>query len=389
MIKPVLNIEPLNKVLDGRDISYDEINDIINFSTYDQNELFKASTYLRNKYKKNKITFSKKVFFNLINLCRDSCSYCTYKTEPFNSKVSMMNKNDIVQLARLAKKHRCVEALFITGENPEQKYIEAKNWLRKNGFENTAEYLIHMSEMVFREGLFPHTNAGNLTTSVMKELKKTNASIGLMLENVSDRLSENGMPHHLAPSKRSTIRLKTLENAGKLKMPITTGLLIGIGETLQEIIDSIYAIKKIQQKFSNIQEMILQNFQPKLNTKMSNVDAPNEIYFKIIVALVRIIMPEMNIQIPPNLSLGSYQNFLAVGINDWGGLSPLTVDYVNPEMPWPAINNVKQKTHEAGFELEARFPVYPEFMPYVNTKIKSKMSEIKNDKWLVKREYWE
>ena len=388
MFKPTLKCESLNKVLDGKKISQYDVKEIFKNSLLDQRELFDAATYLRNQHKHKFITFSKKVFFNLINLCRDTCSYCTYKAEPSDPKLSLMKKDNVIQLAKLAKKYRCVEALFVTGEKPEEKYSYAKRWLKNNGFKNTAEYLIHMSEIVLNEGLFPHTNAGNLNISDMKELQKTNPSIGLMLENTSSRLLQSGMPHHYAPSKRFENRLQTLENAGKLKIPITTGLLIGIGENYEEIINSIYTIKKIHENFGNIQEIILQNFHPKLKTQMESEKSPNEIYFKIIVALCRIIMPNANIQIPPNLSSSSYQSFLCVGINDWGGISPLTPDYVNPECPWPKINSIKIQTRKLGYKLEARFPVYPEFIKYINTYIKDKMEPIMNNDLFVKYEYW-
>ena len=169
---------------------------------------------------------------------------------------------------------------------------------------------------------------------------------------------------------------------------MTTGLLIGIGETPIEVIESIFAIKNLNERFSNIQEIILQNFQPKLDTKMKNFPSAQENYFKIVVALTRIIMPKMNIQIPPNLSPNSYQSFLTIGINDWGGISPLTPDYVNPEFQWPEINNIEQHTNNAGFNLECRFPVYPEFFSFLNTQLKEKISYLKTEQGFVKEDYW-
>ena len=209
-----------------------------------------------------------------------------------------MSKKQILELLQLAKKYKCVEVLFVTGEQPEQRYQEARNWLRENGFKTTAEYLIHSSEQALKEGLFPHTNAGNLSFQEMREMKKTNVSMGLMLENVSERLTEKGMPPHLAASKRPRARLEVLENSGKLGIPMTTGILIGIGETIEEIIDSFMTIKQIHQKYGNIQEIILQNFQPKQDTMMKDTPSANEQYFKKIVALSRIIMPEMNMTNP-------------------------------------------------------------------------------------------
>ena len=380
--------ESLHRVLDGHDLEKQDAMDIAtNFKSITP-FVFKISQKLRNSRKGNVISFSKKSFFNIINLCRDTCSYCTYKSEPNESKISMMEPKNVVELAKLAKKYHCTEALFVTGERPEQKYQLAKDWLKKNNFTSTAEYLIHCSELVLSEGIFPHTNAGNLTRNEMQELKKTNVSMGVMLENVSERLRHKGMPHENAPSKEPLARLEVLNNAGALKIPMTTGILVGIGETIEEIIDSIFAIKQIHEKFGNIQEIILQNFHPKPDTKMNDYQTPSELYFKMVVAICRIIMPNSNIQIPPNLSPYSYQEFLTAGVNDWGGISPITSDYVNPEFNWPEIKTVEENCKKLNFELKARFPVYPEFIPLVSNNLKQKISLIADTNNYVKEDYW-
>ncbi len=384
----MLNSESLNSILDNKTIQRQDIIEIYSKSINDPTELFLVSQKLRKEYKNDTVTFSKKAFFNIINLCRDTCSYCTYKAEPIEEKLSLMSKQQIIDLLQLAKKYRCVEALFVTGERPEEKYQQAKDWLRENGFKSTVEYLIFASELALEQGLFPHTNAGNLNYKEMKELKKTNVSMGIMLENISERLTERGMPHYLAPSKNPKVRLEILENSGKLKIPMTTGILVGIGETVEEVIDSLLAIKELHKKYGNIQEVILQNFQPKPDTAMRNSPSTNENYFKTIVALSRIIMPEMNIQIPPNLSPKSYQSFLKVGINDWGGISPLTPDFVNPEFSWPEINKVERYSQEAGFKLKCRFPVYPEFFSFISKELRDKMTNIENEEQLVREDYW-
>ena len=384
----MLKSESLNNVLENKIVSYENILQIYQDAKTDPSELFSTAQNLREKFKGKTVTFSKKAFFNIINMCKDTCTYCTYKAEPGEEKLSMMSKQEIKKILSLAKKYRCVEALFVTGERPEQKYQEAKDWLKKNGFKSTAEYLVHASEWALEEGLFPHTNAGNLTINEMKELQKTNVSMGLMLENVSERLSHKGMPHYLAASKRPKARLEVLENSGKLKIPMTTGLLVGIGETPEEIILSILAIKKLHEKYGNIQEIILQNFQPKQDTMMSDFPSAEENYFKIIVSISRIIMPEMNIQIPPNLSPKSYQSFLSVGINDWGGVSPLTPDYVNPEFSWPEIKKIEENSKNVGFDLKCRFPIYPEFFSFISKELRDKMSVIEDEEGLVKQEYW-
>jgi len=386
--KLVLNSESLIKVLENKAISKEDILEIYQKSQNDQSELFAVARKLRKKHKKNSVTFSKKAFFNIINLCKDTCSYCTYKAELGEEKLSMMSRQQIKDGLILAKKYRCVEALFVTGEKPEQRYPEAKDWLRKNGFKSTAEYLIYASEMALEAGLFPHTNAGNLEFEELKELKKTNVSMGVMLENISDRLTEKGMPHHLAASKRPRARLKVLENSGKLGIPMTTGILVGIGENMEEIVDSLLAIKELAEKFGNVQEVIIQNFQPKHDTKMRDSTPADEICFKIIVALSRVVMPEINIQIPPNLSPNSYHDFLQLGINDWGGISPLTPDFVNPEFSWPEISKVDSYSKNAGFELGCRFPVYPEFFSSVSKELRDKMNLIGGKDGLVREDYW-
>ena len=350
--------------------------------------LFAVSSILRKKNKSDTVTFSKKAFFNLINLCRDTCSYCTYKSEPDSSKLSMMSRQQVIHLLTTARRYNCVEALFVTGERPEQEYGAARNWLSENGFSSTVEYLAYCSELALEHGLYPHTNAGNLTASEMRDLKYTNMSMGLMLESSSTRLGEPGGPHENAPSKNPKARIRALENAGRLGIPMTTGLLAGIGETPREMIDSIIAIRNIHDTYGNIQEIILQNFQPKPDTLMKDMLMPDENYFKIMVALTRLAMPRMNIQIPPNLSPATYGDFLGVGINDWGGISPLTPDHVNPEFSWPAIASVEARCRAAGFKLRCRFPAYPEFLPMVPDTLRQRISGTADTDGYVQESRW-
>ena len=386
MSKLQFDFEIIHKIGELKEITYEEILELSKNAP--KQMIFDAASKIRDKRKGKAISFSKKAFFNIINMCRDTCSYCTYKAEPNDTKLSLMDKKTVRELAVLAKKYNCTEALFVTGERPEQKYPEAKKWLASQGFSSTAEYLIHCSEMVLNEGVFPHTNAGNLSKDEMRELQKTNVSMGLMLENSSPRLREIGMPHHNAPSKEPSTRLNILKNSGELKIPMTTGILVGIGESMEENIQSIFDIKKIDDRYGNIQEIILQNFHPKPKTSMSRHSTPEEDYFKMIVALCRIIMPNANIQIPPNLSPENYHEFLSVGINDWGGISPITSDYVNPEFSWPNIQNVEKKCNDTGFSFKARFPIYPEFIPLVNNDLKQRISLIADEENYVKESYW-
>lgn len=318
---------------------------------------------IRDKTKPGLITYSRKVFLNLINLCRDTCTYCTYKKEPADGQLSMMSSTQVLAIAKAGQALGCTEALFVTGERPEQRYDEARSWLHSLGYLSTVEYIADMSELVLQKtGLLPHTNAGSLTKKEMGVLKQTNVSLGAMLETSSRRLMERGMPHENAPSKDPRVRVKTLESAGELKIPMTTGLLVGIGETPEELVDSLFVIKEIHEKHSHIQEVIMQNFNPKPDTAMALWPPASFEYFLRSVALARIVMPDMNIQVPPNLTPGIFGRYIDAGINDWGGISPLTIDHVNPEFPWPDIASVKNATELKAKKLRARLPIYPEFL---------------------------
>jgi 7,8-didemethyl-8-hydroxy-5-deazariboflavin synthase len=330
---------------------------------YDTKSICSLAYTIRNTCINGPITYSKKVFINLINLCRDTCSYCTYKKELSDYDLSILTKDQALHIARLGKRLRCTEALIVTGERPEQRYPILREWLKKYDCSSTTEYIEHVSKLILEEtGLLPHTNAGTLNYDELLMLKKCNVSLGCMLETSSERLSGKNMPHEFAPSKNPRARIRVLENAGKLKIPITTGLLIGIGETLEEIIDSLIAIRELNHKYGNIQEVIMQNHVPKYNTKMRNFLPPSHDLFLLTICLARIIMPNMNIQVPPNLSPELYSSYINAGINDWGGISPLTIDFVNPESPWPDIKDVKRATEEAGYTLRGRLAIYPEFV---------------------------
>jgi 7,8-didemethyl-8-hydroxy-5-deazariboflavin synthase len=342
-------------------ITKEEIFELI--KKYDTKSLCTIAKINRDTCKNGPITYSRKVFINLINLCRDTCSYCTYKKELSDLDLSILTKDQALHIARLGKRLKCTEALIVTGERPEQKYPELKEWLKKYDCSSTTEYIDQISNLILEEtGLLPHTNAGTLNYDELSVLKKSNVSLGCMLETASERLSGKNMPHEFAPSKNPKARIRVLENAGKLKIPFTTGLLIGIGETLEEIIDSLIVIREINQKYGNIQEIIMQNHVPKSNTKMRNFLPPSHDLFLLTISLARIIMPHMNIQVPPNLSPNLYSTYINAGINDWGGISPLTIDFVNPESPWPDIKDVKHATEKAGYRFRGRLAIYPEFL---------------------------
>lgn len=388
MSELALASECLNRVADGRSPTPDECLQIYHDAISDPTELLATAAHLRTARKGRAITFSKKAFLNVVNLCRDTCSYCTYKAEPGQAKLSMMSPEAVLSVLGTAKRYRCVEALLVTGERPEERYSEARQWLKSNGFSSTPEYLAHVSLMVLEAGLFPHTNAGNLDAAEMRQLAETNVSMGLMLESSSDRMTQKGMPHHLAPSKRPAERIKVLTDAGNLGIPMTTGILAGIGETAEEAIDSIITIRDINRRYGHIQEVILQNFWPKQDTAMRGAPAADHTRFMILVALARVMMPDMNIQIPPNLSPGLYQQYVRSGINDWGGVSPFTPDYVNPEFSWPAIPEVDRRCRDLGYRLRCRFPVYPEFVHMLKNDLQDRIAVIADKDNLVREEYW-
>lgn len=380
--------EILDDVLFGKEIGREEAYALMHSSNAEQ--LSELANRIRKIKKGNITTYSRKVFIPLTNLCRDTCSYCTYKREPSDPKAVMMKPEQVLEIAQKGKKARCTEALFMTGERPEQKYDEARQWLKSLGYSSTIEYITHMSELVLKNtGLLPHTNPGNMTKEEMIELKRSNPSLGMMLENVSERLCSKGMPHELAPSKNPKVRLKTIENAGQLKIPFTTGLLVGIGETPYELVDSLFAIKELHAKYGHIQEVIIQNFSPKPDTPMALAPTPTLNYMLKAVAVARIIMPSMNIQVPPNLNPSHYNKYLDAGINDWGGISPVTIDHVNPEFPWPRIDDVKSATEQNGFVFRARLPVYPEYISkeYLSDEVLEYATALADERGLVKEEY--
>lgn len=354
-------------------------------------QLIECSSYLRNNFKPSILTYSRKVFVNLVNLCRDTCNYCTYKKEPGDTTISMLDPDKVLAIVEVAKRLRCTEALIVTGERPEIRYLEVRNWLRKMGFSTLSEYVGEICEMIIKKtGLLPHTNAGSLSKQELLTLRESNASMGLMLESSSIRLSGQGMPHERAPSKHPRVRIKSLTSCGELNIPTTTGLLIGIGETPEEIVESLLLIKSLHESFGHIQEIIMQNFSPKRGTPMSDCPAPSKEYFMRAVAIARILMPNMNIQVPPNLN-DSLEDYIGVGINDWGGISPVTIDYVNPEHPWPSIEHVNRASLRKGFQLKARLPVYPEFLKngrsYISHRVRSSIESLSDDEGLVKESY--
>lgn len=368
-------------------IDADDALELYDESLKNPRELYTAASTVRDVTRGKIISFSKKVFVSVTTLCRDTCTYCTYKTEPHGEPFMPIDTVDA--LLKNARRHGCVEALFVGGEHPEERYPEAAKWLDDQGISSTPQYIARCSELAIKHGLFPHTNAGNLTQKELALVSKTNASVGLMLESSSERLTQQMMPHHGAPSKLPSERIRIIENACKMGIPTTSGILVGIGESPKEAIDSLIVIRDIHRRYGHIQEVIIQNFQPKPDTAMFRYSAADPKYFATIVSLARLIMPEMNIQAPPNLSPESYPELLSAGINDWGGISPVTLDYVNPEFGWPQISDLARHTQRAGFEFRCRFPTYPEYMNMMPHTLCDMASELDDGDGYVKDSRWE
>ena len=324
---------------------------------------------LRDAGFRNLVTYSRKVFIPLTHLCRDVCHYCTFAQTPSKLETPYMSLDAVLDVARHGAAMGCKEALFTLGEKPELRYRAAREWLAEHGYATTLDYLRAAAKAVFEEtGLLPHLNPGNMTPAEIASLRPVSPSMGIMLESASERLTRKGMPHYGSPDKVPAVRLRTLADAGQAKVPFTTGILIGIGETRLERIESLLAIRRIHAEHGHIQEIIVQNFRAKPGTKMRQAPEPdlNELLWTI--AMARILFgPEMSIQAPPNLSPGVLPKIVAAGIDDWGGVSPLTPDFVNPEAPWPHLDELARETASAGKELHERLTIYPRFASDVAT----------------------
>ncbi len=326
--------------------------------------LLSAATKIRACGKGNVVSFSRKVFIPLTTLCRDYCSYCTFRKDPGQPGAHFMTPDEVLALAERGRQAGCKEALFSLGDQPERIFPEASEFLSKQGFTRTLDYVAAMSELVLEKtGLLPHANPGVMDRAALVRLKDSNASLGLMLENVSPRLMRDGLPHAKAPDKVPALRLRTIEEAGRLSIAFTTGILIGIGETMVERIDSLFAIRTLHEKYGHIQEVIIQNFRAKPEIPMAEHPEPSLEDMLRTIALARLILgPHMNVQAPPNLSYDDFPCLLEAGINDWGGISPVTKDFINPEAAWPQIARLQGETESRGFVLRERLALYPEFV---------------------------
>ncbi len=361
MASSILNLttEALAGVRLGDPVSKEAAYSLIRTGDEQLPELLAAALATKRKFKSNLITYSRKVFIPLTNLCRDYCGYCTFRRDPGQPGAHTMTPDEVLGVVRAGEKLGCTEALFSLGDKPELIFPEMRETLRRFGYNSTLKYLEAMCELVLREtSLLPHPNAGLLSAEWIARLAHVSPSMGLMLESTKHLAC-----HDDAPDKIPSKRLHTIEEAGKQNVPFTTGLLIGIGESVEERVDSLIAIRDINERYGHIQEVIIQNFRAKPEIPMRDHPEPSHNDMLRTIAVARLLMPEMNIQAPPNLSLPNYDDFLDAGINDWGGISPLTPDFINPEKPWPHLDQLQCRTEAKGNILRQRLPVYPEFIP--------------------------
>jgi FO synthase len=353
------------------------------------------ASLLRDEYHLNTVSYSRKVFIPLTQLCRDVCHYCTFAKTPKRISQPYLSMEQVLELCHEGAKIGCQEALFTLGEKPELRYKAAREALQELGYDNTIDYVHAVAKRVLAEtGLLPHINAGNMTAEELRKMRDVSASMGIMLESTSTRLTEKGMPHYGSPDKDPAVRLETLRLAGEEKIPFTTGILIGIGETRRERIESFLAIRDLHEKYGHIQEIIVQNFRAKPDTKMALAPEPDLDDLLWTIAVARLIFgAQMNIQAPPNLSPGVLPKLIAAGINDWGGVSPLTPDHVNPEAPWPHLDQLAIETAAADKFLEQRLTIYPDYLKqaeiWVSDAVRPKVLCQADGDGFAKRDNWQ
>src|ERR1700728_1392429 len=352
--------------------------------------LLAAARGAKEDFKPGVITYSRKVFLPLTNLCRDYCGYCTFRRDPGDPGAHTMTPDEVLSVARAGEKLGCTEALFSLGDKPELLFPEMRETLRGLGYKSTLHYLEAMCELVLRETtLLPHPNPGLLSAEWIARLAAVSPSMGLMLETTNSALLRSGAAHDHAPDKVPAQRLRTIEAAGKQHVPFTTGLLIGIGEAAKDRVDTLLAIRDLHERFGHIQEVIVQNFRVKPAIRMANWPEPTAGDMLRVIAVARLLLVNVNIQAPPNLSGPhyDYDDLVDAGINDWGGISPLTPDYINPEKPWPHLEQLRLRTEAKGFSLRQRLPVYPEFLPAVTARpglLSEKLRAAADDQGLAK-----
>ena len=326
-------------------------------------DLLARAAEVRDRGHGQTVTFSKKVFVPLTTLCRDDCGYCTFKRDPGQAGAHTMTPEEVVALVQAGGRLGAKEALFSLGDRPEARFAGQREFLRRHGHRTTLDYVRAMCALTLAESpLLPHVNPGLMGERDLAALREVSVSMGIMLESVSERLLGPGQAHHRAPDKVPARRLRTIELAGKLNVPFTTGILIGIGETPRERVDALAAIRDLHERHGHVQEVIIQNFRAKARIPMAAAPEPTFDDLLRTLAVARLLLgPDVNIQAPPNLSPGAYARLVGAGLNDWGGISPLTIDHINPEAPWPVIPALRRATGEAGKVLRERLAIYPEY----------------------------
>jgi FO synthase len=367
----------------GKALSEDEAAALMGARGSDLQRLQSVAAHLRDLGTGDRITYSRKVFIPLTMLCRDHCHYCTFAKPPARLEAPFLSPEEVIVIARAGRARACKEALFTLGDRPEERYEVAREWLTSRGFASTLEYVRATAISVIEEtGLLPHLNPGVMSYEELARLKHVSASMGLMLETSSERLSSKGGPHFGSPDKHPVVRLRTIEDAGRLAIPFTTGILVGIGEDAHERAASVFAIRELHRRYGHIQEVIVQNFRAKPGTAMAGSPEPEEEEFLAAVATTRVVMgPHVSVQAPPNLSDAVQQHrLLDAGISDWGGVSPITPDHVNPERPWPAIESLAVTTASRGKTLRERLTIYPRFAgspdPYLAGKMRAPVAAL-------------
>ena len=367
----------------GKALSVDEVAALMAVRGGDLDRLTAVASRLRDLGSGEIVTYSPKVFVPLTMLCRDRCHYCTFARPPAKLDAPFLSPEEVVAIADAGRRRGCAEALFTLGDRPEDRYPVARRWLAERGYASTLDYLRAVAIRVIEEtGLLPHLNPGVMGYEELARLKQVSASMGLMLETSSDRLAAKGGPHHGSQDKVPAVRLRTIEDAGRLAIPFTTGILVGIGETLRERAESLFAIRELERRYGHIQEVIIQNFRAKPGTAMRDAPEPQEEEFLAAVATARVVLgPHVSVQAPPNLSDRAQQlRLLDAGIGDWGGVSPVTPDHVNPERPWPAIDALAATTAERGKTLRPRLTIYPGFAarpdPYLAARMRASVGAL-------------
>jgi FO synthase len=378
----------LRRARDGVSLDPVEVEVLLHARGEQLDALFEAAARVRDQGlvaagRPGVITYSKSVFIPLTKLCRDRCHYCTFATVPHRLPAAYLSPDEVLEIARAGAELGCTEALFTLGDRPEDRWAAARTWLEEAGYADTLSYVRAMAIKVIEEtGLLPHLNPGVLSWQELQRLKPVAASMGMMLETTSERIwAEPGGAHYGSPDKEPAVRLRVLEDAGRSAVPFTTGILIGIGETLAERVDSLFAIRKVARAYGGIQEVIMQNFRAKADTAMRSVPDVDASELAATVAVARLVLgPKMRIQAPPNLIGGEFELLLRAGIDDWGGVSPVTKDHVNPERPWPQIDVLAERTAAAGFTMAERLPIYPEYVlrgePWLDPRLRVHVSAL-------------